>query len=223
MIMTQLPSERDILIRRYEDIPTTDFHGLIVFYESYEPHLRSLNSDLHALIFTDYLGALDLAGHYSKYYTRVDEEISRVISSVAEFDREQYVALVFKKAYAAHYLMQWDDATNILHRYIHLKRNCPKAKRLYIQNERRRLKSKSRWIYGLAIIFLLGMSAILLIEILVVEAFLDQFQNRVFWFRNALMLAAIGVLLGFEGWSTFVAYRKYNKALDLIGARNKEV
>jgi len=210
--MTRSLNEQDILLQRYEDIPTTDFHGLIVFYESYEPHLRSLNRGLHQLIYTDYLSALDQAGHYAKYYKRVDEEIERVIMDSAEFDKDLFATLIFKKAYAAHYLLQWDDATEILHKYMHLRQDCPHGKRLYIQNERRRLKSQNRWVYGLAIILLLGMSAVLLIEILVVEAFLESFQTRIFWFRNILMLASVMVLLGFEGWSTLQAAKKYARA-----------
>lgn len=203
-------NQREILLEKYRDIPETDFHSMIVFFENYESWLKLHCQDIFPLIFREYLDALDKAGHYSKYCDRIDEEIQNQLTESA-FDKDHYAQLIYSKAYATHFLMQWEECEKILSEYVKM---CPEAKQgkqLCIMNVRRRLKSTNRWLYGLVIALLLGMCAILITEIFVFDTFLDSFKQKVFVFRNSLFLVAVTLLLGFELWSSYRGYRRHQE------------
>ncbi len=199
----------DIVLQRYQEIPETDFHGLISYYEQYEQQIRQLEDDHFRLIYQDYLAALDQAGHYQKYYDRIDEQIAHVLQGDG-WDKKEYAQLIYKKAYASHYLLQWDDARRITKQYLHMIPDCPRGRRLFITNEKRDMKRKHRWVYALSVILLLGMSAVLLTEILVIDAFLEEFTSRVFWLRTGLLASSLVLLVGFEIYSYLRAYKLYS-------------
>ena len=209
--MTKSFFERDIILCRYRGIPETDFHGMIVFFESYEAQISLHTPDLYEPIFQDYISALDKAGHYHKYFKRIDQNIQQAIQQPV-FDKTAFAEMIYKKAYAAHYMMQWSECTRILTDYIGMEPREKKGRQLFVLNQKRLHKSKLRWFYGLTIAMLLAMCSLLLVEILVVDAFMEQFQEKVEFVRNALLIAVISLLLGFELCSHLAGLLKYRKA-----------
>ncbi len=211
-------NQREILLEKYRDIPETDFHSMIVFFENYETWLKLHCQDIFPLIFREYLDALDKAGHYRKYCNRIDEEIQSLLVE-DKFDKEGYAELIYSKAYATHFLMEWEECERILSEYIKMRPQKKQGRQLCLMNVRRRLKSTNRWLYGLVIALLLGMCGILITEIFVFDTFLDSFKQKVFLFRNSLFLGAVSLLLGFELWSTYRGHQRFRQILSDISPR----
>jgi hypothetical protein len=181
----------------FYQIDKVSFHEKVRFYEKNKAFISLLSFDKKIEIECDYLFALFEIGKYHRFLKRVDKMIELVIMENIYVidDRNIFEDLLFTKAACLYNTYQYQSSLKVGGELMKINPNYPYLTRLFRQCLRR---SGPNWYEinkAIAVVFILSGISVVLVQLLVVDPFYEQYAFRVTYFRNILFIGAFILLL----------------------------
>ncbi|NNE27320.1 MAG: hypothetical protein HKN09_10800 [Saprospiraceae bacterium] len=208
--MKHLSKIQDPIYIGYFKIPPEYYQDKIRYFERNKKKFDLLPEEAFFSLNLDYVRSLYKVKEYSQFLHYVDKLIEQLIvgeQMISEW-KEIYTELLYKKAVAHYFNLDYEKAEQVLAQLLKIKVK-PAYEKLYTRSVRDRMRMKSQSARGLVIMLLLMSGIVIAAELLVVR---NLIVEQVWWveiIRNVLFIAAISVFVGLEAF----IYLKSQKAL----------
>ena len=197
----------------YYQIDKSSFHDKVRYYEGNLEKMEILPFHEKIEVEADYLFALFEIGKYKKFLSLADLMIETVImENIYQLDgRNIYEELLFNKAACYYNLGLFDKAIYICKELIKINPHHLLSRKLFVRS----LKEKGMEWYeinkAIAVVFILSGISVILVEMLVVAPFYEQYAHHVKFFKYLLFSVAGALLIFNELWVRYQCYRHVNK------------
>ncbi|TNE55553.1 MAG: hypothetical protein EP344_13190 [Bacteroidetes bacterium] len=212
--MAYLPAYRLKLYRNFKAIDSTDYHGIVRYYERFEDAIGTLDMEEYFDCTLAYTEALFAIGNYAQHIVMCDHLLELVImQNIRTWGGEDvYARLLFKKAAALYQLQEYPKSEHILRELIKLH---PRD-RVPVRFLRAcLLRQKPAWLSvtrSATILLLFLAVAVIALELFVVRPFFPDFYHTALLLHNVLLVGGIAVLAAGEfshGWRCFHTARRF--------------
>lgn len=181
----------------FYQIDKSSFHEKVRYFERNKKFISLLAFDQKIEMECDYLFALFEIGKYHRFLGSVDKMIECVVvENIYNIDnRNIFEDLLFIKGACLYNTGQYKAALKVTGALLKINPDYSLIKRMHRQCLR---KSGPDWYEvnkAIAVVFILSGISVVLIQLLVVDPFYDQYAYRVTFFRNILLVVAFGLLV----------------------------
>lgn len=181
----------------FYQIDKSSFHEKVRYFEQNKEYIALLSFDQKLEIQFDYLFALFEIGKYHRFLTKVDDMIELVIiENIFKIDdRNIFEDLLFTKVACLYNTGQYDKALKVCKELIRINPDYPYTLRLYRQCLRRSGPAWYEISKAIAVVFILSGISVVLVQLLVVDPFYEQYAHQVTLFRNSLFGISLLLLI----------------------------
>jgi tetratricopeptide (TPR) repeat protein len=192
----------------FYQIDKSSYYEKVRYFEQNKNFLSLLAFDQKIEMECDYLFALFEIGKYHRFLGRVDRMIELVvIENIFELDnRNIFEDLLFTKAACLFNTNQYNKALNVTAALIKINHDYPLITKIHRQCLR---KSGATWYEinkAIAVVFILSGISVVLVQLLIVDPFYEQYAYRVNIFRNILFAIAFSLLIFNEIKVRYITY-----------------
>ena len=181
----------------FYQIDKSSFHEKVRYFERNKKYISLLAFDQKIEMECEYLFALFEIGKYHRFLSSVDEMIECVvIENIYRIDnRNIFEDLLFTKSACLYNTGQYEAALKVAGALIKINPEYPLIRRMHRQCLR---KSGPTWYEinkAIAVVFILSGISVVLVQLLVVDPFYEQYAHQVTFFRNILFVTAFCLLI----------------------------
>ncbi|MDX1666895.1 MAG: hypothetical protein R3350_06690 [Saprospiraceae bacterium] len=204
--------------RNFREIEEQDYRAIIHFYEEKEEEIRNLSFDEYFEMLISYTDALFQIGSYQKHLLMADAAIEASVKGNIKFYRGKdiFQQLLFRKSASLFNLRQYGRSDYILRELIKINpynRDAALLLKKCLRHQTPAFVSRAR---ALAIFLLLLIAGVIVMEVLFVRTFYDQYVRAIEISRNALFVIACLFLIGADLLNRWKAHREVEAFLQSV-------
>ncbi len=188
------------IYRAFETIETSDFYGIVRFFEGHEQEILYLEFEEYYEILHQYCEALFESGAYRKFIkvapALIEATIQHNIKHYKGVDIYQHV--LFKKAAAHYQLHEYQQAEHILRELVKIDPTQDLNSRFLKKCLYRKKPQFVKDTRAISIFIFLLSSLVIAVEILLIRNFFKPQQVLIELIRNGLFISGVVILVGGE-------------------------